>query len=84
MRPLIMTVATSVLGLLPLLWEAGVAADVSARTAAPVVGGLWSCMLLTLLVPPAGYAMWCRHQIRIGAIDVSTPDPAGATSRCAA
>ena len=45
-----MTVATTVLGLLPLLWESGVGADVSARTAAPVVGGLMSCMLLTLLV----------------------------------
>ncbi|HET7696675.1 MAG TPA: efflux RND transporter permease subunit, partial [Vicinamibacterales bacterium] len=62
-RPLVMTVATTVLGLLPLLWEAGVGADVSARTAAPVVGGLWSCMLLTLLVLPAAYAMWRRHQV---------------------
>jgi Cu(I)/Ag(I) efflux system membrane protein CusA/SilA len=62
-RPLVMTVATTVLGLLPLLWEAGVGADVSARTAAPVVGGLWSCMLLTLLVLPAAYAMWRRHQL---------------------
>jgi Cu(I)/Ag(I) efflux system membrane protein CusA/SilA len=65
-RPLVMTVATTVLGLLPLLWEAGVGADVSARTAAPVVGGLWSCMLLTLLVLPAAYAMWRRHQVRLG------------------
>ena len=63
-RPLVMTVATTVLGLLPLLWEAGVGADVSARTAAPVVGGLWSCMLLTLLVLPAAYAMWRREQVR--------------------
>lgn len=63
-RPLVMTVATTVLGLLPLLWEGGVGADVSARTAAPVVGGLWSCMLLTLLVLPAAYAMWRRHQVR--------------------
>jgi Cu(I)/Ag(I) efflux system membrane protein CusA/SilA len=63
-RPLVMTVATTVLGLLPLLWEAGVGADVSARTAAPVVGGLWSCMFLTLLVLPAAYAMWRRHQVR--------------------
>ena len=60
----VMTVATTVLGLLPLLWEAGVGADVSARTAAPVVGGLWSCMFLTLLVLPAAYAMWRRHQVR--------------------
>jgi Cu(I)/Ag(I) efflux system membrane protein CusA/SilA len=64
-RPLLMTVATTGLGLLPLLWESGVGADVSARTAAPVVGGLWSCMLLTLLVLPAAYAMWRRHQVRV-------------------
>jgi Cu(I)/Ag(I) efflux system membrane protein CusA/SilA len=64
-RPLVMTVATTVLGLLPLLWESGVGADVSARTAAPVVGGLWSCMVLTLLVLPAAYAMWRRHHVRV-------------------
>jgi copper/silver efflux system protein len=64
-RPLVMTVATTVLGLLPLLWESGVGADVSARTAAPVVGGLWSCMVLTLLVLPAAYTMWRRHQVRM-------------------
>jgi Cu(I)/Ag(I) efflux system membrane protein CusA/SilA len=71
-RPLVMTVATTVLGLLPLLWEAGVGADVSARTAAPVVGGLWSCMVLTLLVLPAAYAMWRRRQVRI-AMTTSRP-----------
>jgi Cu(I)/Ag(I) efflux system membrane protein CusA/SilA len=78
-RPLLMTVATTVLGLLPLLWEAGVGADVSARTAAPVVGGLWSCMFLTLLVLPAAYAMWRRHQVRVGAfVPVSLPVDAAA------
>jgi len=70
-RPLLMTVATTVLGLLPLLWESGVGADVSARTAAPVVGGLWSCMLLTLLVLPAAYATWRRHQVRVAAPGLS-------------
>lgn len=63
-RPLIMTVATTVLGLLPLLWESGVGADVTARTAAPVVGGLLSCTVLTLLVLPAAYAFWRQHQWR--------------------
>ncbi|GMV19881.1 MAG: efflux RND transporter permease subunit [Myxococcales bacterium] len=63
-RPLLMTVATTVLGLMPLLLETGVGADVSARTAAPVVGGLWSCMFLTLLVLPAGYAAWRHHSLR--------------------
>ena len=64
-RPMVMTVATTVLGLMPLLWESGVGADVSARTAAPVVGGLWSCMFLTLLVIPAAYAIWRRRQVRL-------------------
>jgi copper/silver efflux system protein len=63
-RPLVMTVATTVLGLLPLLWEGGVGADLTARTAAPVVGGLLSCMILTLLVLPAAYTLWRRHQWR--------------------
>jgi Cu(I)/Ag(I) efflux system membrane protein CusA/SilA len=82
-RPLIMTVATTVLGLLPLLWESGVGADVSARTAAPVVGGLWSCMLLTLLVLPAAYAIWRRHQVRV-AMAVGLSHGAVATSEGAA
>jgi copper/silver efflux system protein len=64
-RPLLMTVATTVLGLLPMLWESGVGADVTARTAAPVVGGVWSCMALTLLVLPAAYTIWRRHQVRV-------------------
>jgi Cu(I)/Ag(I) efflux system membrane protein CusA/SilA len=71
-RPLVMTVATTVLGLMPLLWESGVGADVSARTAAPVVGGLWSCMFLTLLVLPAAYAIWRRGQIRRGGFGEKT------------
>jgi Cu(I)/Ag(I) efflux system membrane protein CusA/SilA len=82
-RPLVMTVATTVLGLLPLLWEAGVGADVSARTAAPVVGGLWSCMLLTLLVLPAAYAMWRRHQVR-ASLTTSVPHDLAAESGGAA
>jgi copper/silver efflux system protein len=73
-RPVVMTVATTVLGLMPLLWEAGVGADVSARTAAPVVGGMWSCIVLTLLVVPAAYAMWRRWQVRAGRADAG---PAG-------
>ncbi len=75
-RPLVMTVATTVLGLMPLLWESGVGADVSARTAAPVVGGLWSCMFLTLLVLPAAYAIWRRRQVRRGGLPELAPEVA--------
>lgn len=55
---------------LALLWESGVGADLSARTAAPVVGGLWSAMFLTLLVLPAAYAIrrrWQFNHPRLGA-----------------
>ncbi|OFV94179.1 MAG: hypothetical protein A3G76_01080 [Acidobacteria bacterium RIFCSPLOWO2_12_FULL_65_11] len=80
-RPLVMTVATTVLGLMPLLWESGVGADVSARTAAPVVGGLWSCLILTLLVLPAAYAMWRRHQVRAALVAVPSSLDTTASSR---
>jgi Cu(I)/Ag(I) efflux system membrane protein CusA/SilA len=71
LRPMLMTVATTVFGLMPLLWEAGVGADLSARTAAPVVGGLWSCMFLTLLVLPAAYATWRRWTTT--AVELASP-----------
>jgi hypothetical protein len=42
-----------------------------------VVGGLWSCLFLTLLVLPAAYAMWRRHQVRAS---LATPLPADAAA----
>ncbi|HET9327322.1 MAG TPA: efflux RND transporter permease subunit [Candidatus Eisenbacteria bacterium] len=70
-RPLVMTVATTVLGLMPLLWEGGVGADITARTAGPVVGGLWACMFLTMLAIPAAYALWrSREVVRSAAISL--------------
>jgi Cu(I)/Ag(I) efflux system membrane protein CusA/SilA len=77
-RPIVMSVASTVLGLLPLLWESGPGADVSARIAAPVVGGLVSCLFLTLLVLPAAYAVWRRRQVRLGHV-FAAPQEAGIT-----
>jgi Cu(I)/Ag(I) efflux system membrane protein CusA/SilA len=70
-RPIVMSVASTVLGLLPLLWEAGPGADVAARIAAPVVGGLASCLVLTLLVLPAIYTVWRHRQVRFGRLTVA-------------
>jgi Cu(I)/Ag(I) efflux system membrane protein CusA/SilA len=67
LRPIVMTVATTVLGLMPLLFESGVGADLSARTAAPVIGGLALCLVLTLLLLPATYTIWRRHQLESAA-----------------
>ncbi len=57
-RPKLMTVATMMLGLLPLLWSSGTGADVMKRIAAPMVGGLVSSFALELLVYPALFAIW--------------------------
>ena len=57
-RPKMMTVMTMILGLLPLLWSQGAGADVIKRIAAPMVGGLITSTILTLLIIPAIYAIW--------------------------
>jgi Cu(I)/Ag(I) efflux system membrane protein CusA/SilA len=57
-RPLLMTVLTNVFGLLPVLLDDGIGADVAKRIAAPMWGGLVSLTLLTLLVVPAMYVVW--------------------------
>jgi Cu(I)/Ag(I) efflux system membrane protein CusA/SilA len=63
-RPLLMTVMTNILGLLPVLIDAGVGADVAKRIAAPMWGGLVSLTLLTLLVAPAVYVIWRSFELR--------------------
>jgi copper/silver efflux system protein len=63
-RPLLMTVLTNVFGLLPILLDDGVGADVAKRIAAPMWGGLISLTLLTLFVVPAIYVVWRGFGLR--------------------
>ncbi|WP_437717050.1 efflux RND transporter permease subunit [Sorangium sp. So ce448] len=63
-RPLLMTVLTNVFGLLPVLLDDGVGADVAKRIAAPMWGGLVSLTLLTLLVIPVMYVVWRSFELR--------------------
>jgi Cu(I)/Ag(I) efflux system membrane protein CusA/SilA len=58
LRPKLMTVATMILGLVPVLWSAGAGADVMKRIAAPMVGGLVTSFLLELTVYPALFGIW--------------------------
>ena len=62
-RPLLMTVMTNIFGLLPILVDQGVGADVAKRIAAPMWGGLVSLTLLTLLVVPAAWLVWRSRQL---------------------
>lgn len=57
-RPKMMTVAALTLGLLPLMWSHGAGADVMKRIAAPMIGGLVTSTILTLVIIPAIYAIW--------------------------
>jgi Cu(I)/Ag(I) efflux system membrane protein CusA/SilA len=58
-----MTAMAIILGLLPILYGTGTGAEVMSRIAAPMVGGMMSAVLLTLLVLPAIYLLWKRRQI---------------------
>ncbi len=57
-RPKMMTVMAMIMGLLPLMWSTGSGADVMKRIAAPMVGGLVTSTILTLVIIPAIYAIW--------------------------
>ncbi len=56
-RPKMMTVVAIMAGLLPILWSTGTGSEVMSRIAAPMVGGMLSSTVLTLLVIPALYAL---------------------------
>jgi Cu(I)/Ag(I) efflux system membrane protein CusA/SilA len=57
-RPKVMTVGTTFVGLLPIMWSTGAGADVMKRIAAPMVGGLFTSLLLELTVYPVIYYLW--------------------------
>ena len=56
-RPIMMTVTSTVAGLLPIMWGVGTGSDVMQRIAAPMVGGMASAIILTLVVIPVVYFM---------------------------
>jgi Cu(I)/Ag(I) efflux system membrane protein CusA/SilA len=60
-RPKFMTVGTTFVGLLPIMWSTGTGADVMKRIAAPMVGGLFTSFVMELLVYPAIYFLWRWH-----------------------
>ena len=57
-RPKIMTASAIFLGLLPIMWSHGTGADVMKRIAAPMIGGMVTATVLTLLVIPGLYVIW--------------------------
>jgi Cu(I)/Ag(I) efflux system membrane protein CusA/SilA len=64
-RPKMMTVSAIMGGLLPIMWTTGTGADVMKRIAAPMIGGMVSSTVLTLLVIPVIYMIWRRVVSRL-------------------
>ncbi|MEE8311553.1 MAG: CusA/CzcA family heavy metal efflux RND transporter [Candidatus Binatia bacterium] len=62
-RPKLMTVTTTFMGLLPVMWSVGTGADVMKRIAAPMVGGITTSFVLELLVYPAIFALWKAREL---------------------
>jgi Cu(I)/Ag(I) efflux system membrane protein CusA/SilA len=61
LRPKFMTVATTFVGLIPIMWATGTGSDVWKRIAAPMVGGIFTSFVLELVVYPAIYEIWKWH-----------------------
>jgi Cu(I)/Ag(I) efflux system membrane protein CusA/SilA len=62
-RPVMMTAAAIIAGLLPILYGTGTGSEVMSRIAAPMVGGMLSAVFLTLLVVPAVYFLWRKQSV---------------------
>ena len=70
-RPIMMTVATIIAGLLPIMLGSGTGSEVMRRIAAPMVGGMVSATILTLVVIPSLFLIWRSRSLRNG----PAPDP---------
>jgi Cu(I)/Ag(I) efflux system membrane protein CusA/SilA len=61
-----MTVAVVIAGLLPIMWGSGTGSEVMSRIAAPMIGGMVTAPLLSMLVVPAAWYLF--HRRRVAAI----------------
>ncbi len=57
-RPILMTVATDVIGLLPIMWSTGTGSDVMKRIATPLIGGIMTSGFTVLVIFPVVYYLW--------------------------
>jgi Cu(I)/Ag(I) efflux system membrane protein CusA/SilA len=70
-RPKIMTVATTVIGLLPLLWATGTGSDVMKPIAVPLIGGMVTSTIHVLLVTPIIFLIMKKRDLRLGRLKFS-------------
>jgi Cu(I)/Ag(I) efflux system membrane protein CusA/SilA len=63
-RPVVMTDLTVIIGLIPIMYGAGTGSEVMQRIAAPMIGGMASALILTLVVIPAIFKLWKLREIQ--------------------
>ena len=63
MRPKATTVAVIIAGLAPIMWSEGTGAEVMQRIAAPMIGGMTTAPLLSMVVIPAAYYLLRRRRL---------------------
>ena len=66
LRPILMTIATDVMGLIPIMWSQGTGSEVMKRIAAPLVGGVITSGMVVLLVYPLIYYLWKSRRMPKG------------------
>ncbi len=64
-RPVMMTAASIIIGLLPILYGTGTGSEVMSRIAAPMVGGMLSSLFLSLLILPVVYFLWFKRRLSL-------------------
>jgi len=84
-RPKMMTVVAITAGLVPILWSAGAGSEVMQRIAAPMIGGMMSSTILTLIVIPAIFGLIEGWRLRYGAATAAArADPTPIAGKVAA
>ena len=76
-RPKMMTVTAIMAGLIPILWSQERGANVMKRIAAPMVGGMLTSTVLTLVVIPAIHALWKERPLSSGGRLIAVPEQLG-------
>jgi Cu(I)/Ag(I) efflux system membrane protein CusA/SilA len=71
LRPKVMTVATTVLSLLPIMWSTSVGSDVMKPIAAPILGGMLTSTVHVLIVTPVIFYLMKARALRRGTLKVS-------------
>ncbi|MGQ9646825.1 MAG: efflux RND transporter permease subunit [Thermodesulfobacteriota bacterium] len=71
LRPKLMTVGTTLIGLLPIMWSTGVGADVMKPIAAPIIGGLITSTIHVLIITPIIFALVKERALKKGKLNAA-------------